>query len=347
MDFSLEKIELLKLANKKLNIKDDSNEERSKNIIFIYTPPKVGSTSLASSLRLFGNHKYTIFHIHDELMIKVLYKIEDVTINEIIHYNKFIGKNVYVIDIYRSPIEKKMSHFFEEIDTFHFNTSLENINKFDINKLINRFNKIFPYYSSEEYFLNTYFISNAPPTFDYANKYILLEENGIKYIKLRLKDSEEWGRILGNIFKIQLKIIKEYESDKKDIKDLYNKFKFNYKIPGNILSDIENCEYLKYYYSPEERESYLKYWNNKKTNPVLTFTENEYNFYETITIENQSKNNILFDHYTDLGCSCDSCNQKRQTLALRILNGEKLIGSIVHETERKIINKPKGRFSIF
>ena len=71
-------------------------------------------------------------------------------------------------------------------------------NKYNIEKVVNRFNKIAPYLANGDHFIDKYNI-NIPEHFDYINKYLLVEENGIKYIKLRLKDSAIWGNILTNI----------------------------------------------------------------------------------------------------------------------------------------------------
>ena len=54
------KMELLERANQQLNI---TPSKRNK-IIFIYSKPKVGSTSLVSSIRLFGCDVYNVIHIH-------------------------------------------------------------------------------------------------------------------------------------------------------------------------------------------------------------------------------------------------------------------------------------------
>ena len=120
---NIEKLELLKNANNALNI---TNSNLNK-IIFIYSYPKVGSTSLVTSLRVFASHLYNVIHIHDEDMLKKLCNIKNITINDLIIYNKYIGKEVYVIDVYRSPIERKMSTFFEKIDTLHFNNNCNSI----------------------------------------------------------------------------------------------------------------------------------------------------------------------------------------------------------------------------
>jgi len=111
-------LELLKETNKKLNICDDLSVDKNKNIIFVYCPPKVGSTTLVSSIRMSAFNKFTVLHIHDELMLKVLCNIDNVKVIDIIKYNRDLGKNVYVFDIYRSPIEQKISQYFEKLSTF-------------------------------------------------------------------------------------------------------------------------------------------------------------------------------------------------------------------------------------
>ena len=45
-------------------------------IVFVFCPPKVGSTSLITSLRLSLPSSFTILHIHDELMLNVLCNIK-------------------------------------------------------------------------------------------------------------------------------------------------------------------------------------------------------------------------------------------------------------------------------
>jgi hypothetical protein len=115
----------LKEVNTRIGIKDDLTVEKNKTLIFVYCPPKVGSTTVVSSLRLSASNKITVIHLHNDVMLKVLFNITNTTVNEIIHFNKFLGKNVYVFDIYRTPVEHKMSSFFENIDTFHFNTSID------------------------------------------------------------------------------------------------------------------------------------------------------------------------------------------------------------------------------
>jgi hypothetical protein len=327
-----EKLSLLNQANELLNI----NKFPHNKLIFVYSGPKVGSTSIVSSLRIFGRDKFSIIHIHDEEMLNMLGHINGITVNEIILYNKYIGKKVYVIDVYRSPIERKISAFFEKIGVYHFNNTDENVNKYNIERVINRFNKILPYIANGDHFIDKYNI-NIPHHFDYNNKYLLVEENGISYIKLRLKDSDIWGTILTNILGSKIGIVKDYESNNKPIKDLFLKFKTVYKIPKNLLGDIIKCKYLNYYYSPTELNEYYNQWLNKTTTHFVSYTEEQYKIYEDLTMENSYIDYIQLNHYIDEGCSCKACDIKRSILATKILNGITLtnIDQIKHEEAKQ------------
>jgi len=342
MEFTPEQIIFLNNANLKLHIPIDNDSEKSKNIIFVYTPPKVGSTSLVSSIRLSCCKYFTTLHLHDELMIQVLAGIENITINEIIQYNKYIGKNVFVIDIYRSPIEQKMSAFFEKLTEYHYNTSVENLGKYNIYKIINRFNNIFPYLSNSDYYKEIYNIP-FPNGFDFENKCLNQEINGIKYIKLRLKDSTEWGNILKNILNYEIIIVKDYETENKPIKNIFIEFKDKYKIPQNLYNMIKDDINLNYYYSSDEINEYLSFWSNKRGPIHVPYKMEEYNLYASISMENMLYIELHKDHYIDTGCSCNQCSNKRISILNNIQNGDVDIEHINHEKEN-IIYKNKLNF---
>jgi len=330
-----EKLVILLKANETLNISKGQHNK----IIFIYSAPKVGSTSIVSSLRIFGLEKFVIIHIHDEDMLRVLGHIDGITINELILFNKYLGKEVYVIDIYRSPIERKISVFFEKIGSYHFNNTDQNINNYNVNKVINRFNNIFSHIGNGDHFMDRYNIT-IPDKFDFKNNFLLVEENGIKYIKLRLKDSNKWGQILTNILHINIGIIKDYETTKKPIKNIYNVFKNNYKIPKNFLDELMNCKYLNYYYSEEEKQQYYNDWNRKSSESVTGYTIEQYNIYNEITIENSHIDFIQFNHYIDEGCLCKACNLKRRDIAAKIMRGIQITERIIHtEAKSELIQK--------
>ena len=313
------KMTLLSKVNDTLNI----NKFPHNKLIFVYSGPKVGSTSIVSSLRIFGTDKFSVIHIHDEEMLKVLGHIDGITINEIILYNKYLGKDVYVIDVYRSPIERKMSAYFEKIGAYHFNNTDQNVNKYNMQKIINRFNKVLPYLANGDHFIDKYNIP-IPNNFDCQQKYLLVEHHGIKYIKLRLKDTSSWNNILTNLLGSKICIVKDYESTNKPIKDLYLAFKLIYRIPQNLLNEIMNCKYLKYFYSTDELSDYFRQWQQLSTSDFSCYTPDQFKMYEELSLENSHIDYIQLDHYMDEGCNCKACNIKRYTVANKIISGAQL-----------------------
>ena len=326
---------LLKEANDKIQIHEDMSVERNRNLVFVFVPPKVGSTSLVSSIRLWASHKFNVLHIHNEIMLKVLYDIQGITVNELVEYNKSLGKQVYVIDVFRSPIEHKMSAFFETLSSFHFNTSIEQLKKFKVEKLIQRFNRIFPYIANNDYYREKYGLDIVVP-FDFDKKYILQRKNDINYIKLRLKDSNEWGKILSGLLNTEIRIVKDYETENKPIKDIYKAFKDNYRLPVNLLELMKNNELLNNYYSEEERAQYFESWSSKiNMEETRIYSTEEFNLYNEISVENQCMNDTHTEHYIDLGCTCLACSSKRARLLEKIKRGETIDDKIIH-TKAKV-----------
>jgi hypothetical protein len=331
---------LLKEANEKIQIYEDMSVERNRNLIFVFVPPKVGSTSLVSSIRLWASHKFNVLHIHNEIMLKVLYDIQGITVNEMIEYNKSLGKQVYVIDVFRSPVEHKMSAFFETLSSFHFNTPIENLKNVKVEKLIQRFNHIFPYIANNDYYRERYELDTVVP-FDFEKKYILQRKNDINYIKLRLKDSNEWGKILSGLLNTEIRIVKDYETENKPIKDIYKAFKDKYRLPANLLELAKNSESLNHYYSEEERAQYFEAWNTKITSEeTIIYTTEEFKLYNEISVENQCMSDTHTEHYIDLGCTCLACSSKRARLLVKIKRGETIDDKIIH-TKAKVefVNK--------
>ena len=276
-------------------------------------------------------------------MLKVLVNITDVTVQNIIQYNANQGRETYAIDIYRPPIERKMSHFFEELSTIHFNNSEVNLNTYNVDKVISRFHKVFPYIGTGDHFLDKYGIhSSEIPSFDFTKKMALLEKNGVKYVKLRLKDSSSWSKTLSELLKTEIIVKSDHETDKKPLGELYAKFKANYKIPENLFMYIEEDIPLKIFYSKEERGDYIKKWGTTVTLPCAYFTPNEYKMYYEIGVDNSLHMKIKYDHYLDNGCICSSCSSRRSVVKQSIKMGVKTIERIVHQPKKSPLQQVKS-----
>jgi hypothetical protein len=303
---------------------------QQKNLVFIYTPPKVGSTCLVTSIRLSASNKFCVLHLHDEVMLNFLVDgVSGVTVNEIIMYNHHIGKNVYVIDVYRTPIERKFSEFFEKISVYHFNNTENNINNYELERITNRFNNVFPYLSLGDHYADKFGINVLP--FEEGQLYDLQVVNGISYIKLRIKDSSKWGKILTKLLQTEITIIWDYETKDKDIGATYKKFKDAYILPANFFNMIENDKYLSLYYPKAERNEYLEMWRKKSsTNLFDHYSQIEYNFYVNLYMENQFYNDFQLEHYVDCGCLCSNCSTKRNELLHKARRGYKINEKIIH-----------------
>ena len=202
-------------------------------------------------------------------------------------------------------------------------------------RIIKRFNLIFPYIAVGDIFIDKYNIDEKF-SFDHEKKYIFFNLNGVKYIKLRLDNVNEWRKILNKLLGIDIVIIKDYSSSNKPIKNIYNQFIQNYKIPNNFLSLINSCKYLNYYYSSDEKLKYLNTWSLKSSNENFNYmNENEFLLYNEISLENQSNSFIDTTHYIYNGCVCKACLFKRQTIIKKLLNNQ----DITKEIEEKIIHE--------
>jgi hypothetical protein len=300
----------IKEANQKLGL-----ENNIKNLIFVYCSPKVGSTSLVSSLNLYALKDYAIFHIHNEVMLKVLYGITDVSINDIIAYNATLCKKVFVIDIFRTPVEQKISMFFEDITT-HFNVAEGDVDKLPMTTLFSRFNHIYPHIiPSPDFYQNTYPIP-APSAFDFNARFISATTNNITYIKLRLMDSlTHWAIILKEILSIgDIKILKDYTSASKIFKDTFIEFKREYRIPDYIFEEHVNKP--SFYLSEEENAEYIQKWRGKMVNDIgRPYDLDEYKLYMRISCENKTVRDVIQSaHYIDSGCACRYCFAQRRKI---------------------------------
>jgi hypothetical protein len=259
-----------------------------------------------------------VFHTHDENIFTSLHNNNNLTIKNILKNNY---RKIYIIDIFRTPIERKMSEFFEELVILHFNNLPENLIHYPIEKIIKRFNDIFPYISTIDYYKDIYDIP-FPKEFDFENKYISYTSNNITWIKLRLQDSLYWPEILTKIFGTEIKIIKDYESQYKLTSEIYKKFKNDYKLPYNYYKLMEENNELNFYLNYEEKIEYLRKWFDNTTTTYSPFNEYEFNFYIKISNENKFYDLKKFGHYFDNGCSCNNCFENRKLIIEDIKKNE-------------------------
>jgi hypothetical protein len=304
-------------ANSKLNIRP-----KAPNVVFVYSPPKVGSTTIVTTLHVFCQHDTDVIHVHGEESFRMLAGVQDVSVNDVIRYNGHVGKTVTVLDVYRTPIEHKLSAFFETIGS-HFNNTEKEINSYGTLRLLKRFNNIFLHVATEDYFTEKYGLDpDALGDFYPEVGYMQATKHGIRYVKLRLADSAKWGAILSALFRRQLRVIKDYETSAKETCSIYARFCASYHIPTNYLDIVLDSPSMKRFMTGPERTAYREKWVARSTVPWNSgYTATEFALYSHITAENLHVNCMQADHYRDGGCGCPICHKKRRRLANALLSG--------------------------
>lgn len=224
--------------------------------IFIYCGGKCGSGTLEKT---FINNGFNTIRLHNNSEFKKNYN-SNINIYKIIKNNS-IDKKIYIIDSYRTPIERKISSFFENISKH-----VPDYNLIDIKSLINIFNNKYLKNIEEYHSINEVMSHFNVPLFNEFNfekKYNILEKDNIIFIKLRFKNIDEWSNILSKIFNRDIILHNHNLSINKEIFNLYNKFKEEYKVPISYLFNIDKDREFKIFTSKNEKIEYLKYWINK------------------------------------------------------------------------------------
>ena len=278
------------LINQKMEICFDPSctNLRCKNICVIYTNPKVGCTSLLSSLNLYFSEFLTVKRWHNEYPVEGR-GILDMSITQFAEINSIHDKNVIMIDIYRPIFDMCLSFFF-----LYFFWLVPDNYQNDIDYIINNFNNFFlSIYNhvNVDYYKQVYNLNTTFNEFDFNKKHLFFRNNNIKYIKLRLIDSNEWSTILSNVFHSEFKIFTSNKTEDKDFGNIYTEFKKKYKIPKNYYELIKKNEHFLFYYTPEEQQTYLKQFDDKITDNYNGELKN----IETIYPHKNNINNLSSD----------------------------------------------------
>jgi len=317
--FSDKKIHLIYEISKKLNFCLDNNcsNPKCKNFCLIYTNKKTGSTSLWSSLNLYLFDKYSIWHIHNISTLEML-GIYSISVKQIIQILKKYNKNVFVIDIYRPIFDICASNYFNNL-SIHFQRDFNlypdlNNKKMVIIRFLELFKYLYNYYDVD-YYTDVYEMDIKNMAFDFHKKHLYCDDGNIKYIKLRLCDSDNWGEILSQYFGKNIKIFKCNDTNSKKVGNLYNYFKDNIFIQNSHYELIKNNKHFKYYYSDEEQKKYL---NNFKIieNISIDFSDSEFKFYDRIIMNNEVpflySSIVAITNAPDFtSCMCKKCSEKR------------------------------------
>jgi mannosyltransferase OCH1-like enzyme len=244
-------------------------ERLNKLDVLVYCGGKCGSSTLHTT---FKKNCLTSYKIHDnsyfQYVCNIFKKDTTKTIYDVIDFNAKQGKNFYIIDSYRTPIERKISSFFQNIENhiidFHKKTTEEIISIFNAKLLY----ELEEYQSIDE--AQHHYGMSIFNQFDFEKKYNIVNKDNIIFIKLRLNDIDEWSDILSEIFEKKIVIHNNNLTSDKQINKLYNQFKEMYKVPQRYIYDyLINDKAFKIYNTKKEQDDYINRWLKKSYSPIF------------------------------------------------------------------------------
>ena len=186
--------------------------------VYVYCCAKSGSSTLTYTMNKNG---YKAFHVHhiQHYQSQCIESKKNSNLFDIIEQSMINNTNIYIIDSYRTPVERKISSFFQNYQE----------NKYSIDYIINQIDKQICF--SEEYVsINEIFDYFKIPHFDsfnFVQKYNLLKYKNITFIKLRFEDIKDWNKILSFIFKKPITMYNDNLSENKKYNNELNIIKKN------------------------------------------------------------------------------------------------------------------------
>jgi hypothetical protein len=223
--------------------------------VFVFCGGKCGSMTLTKTLNNNGDksiHLHSNYDYNRNIPDKPL-------IFDVIGESCKVYETVYIIDSYRTPIERKISSFFHHIAGYQ-----PNYKNAPIQELVDFFNNNL-LYTTEEYHsindvLNYY---NVPlfTSFNFKKHYNIKKVNNKIFIKILFRDIKHWGKYLSEIFNKPITMHSENLTEKKDTNDLYKVFKKHYKVPKNYINNfLSKDKEFKIYNTPNEQAEYIQMW---------------------------------------------------------------------------------------
>uniref|UniRef100_A0A6C0E6V0 Sulfotransferase domain-containing protein n=1 Tax=viral metagenome TaxID=1070528 RepID=A0A6C0E6V0_9ZZZZ len=170
-------------------------------------------------------------------------------------------KKIYIIDAYRTPIERKISSFFQNIAKH-----VPEYARLSLTELINIFNTRFLSTLEKHHSIDEVMHEfNVPlfTEFDFNNGYVMKEHNNMVFVKILFRDISKWGQILCSIFGRNIPIHSDNITVNKGINTLYTAFKAAYRLPASYLPTLDNDSHFHIYNTPDEQEKYIAYWKLK------------------------------------------------------------------------------------
>jgi len=231
---------------------------------FIYSGRKSGSSTLRLTMSNVKGFSAIQIHNNEDFIYKYG-QCGYASIFDLVEHNLTKNDTIYIIDSYRTPIEKKISSFFQDIDVYVPNYKIcefETLESYFNNKYI--YSKNCTHIYTEDYEpldeMLEHFNLEKVTSFDFDKKYKIIKHKNIVFIKLRFYEIAKWNTLLSEIFKKQIEVKDENVSKTKSYYDVFKLFTESYKIPREYLTSLKTEKRFLTYNTKKEQKIYLKKW---------------------------------------------------------------------------------------
>lgn len=221
--------------------------------VICLTGGKCGSNTLDNTLKYNG---YKCVKVHSRSQFIARFKYDGLI--DLINRSSE-NKKLYIIDSYRTPIERKISSFFQNIHTHvpsYKNKSCEELIDIFNTKYLDTLEE---YHSindiMEEYGVEPF------NTFDFKKKYVIKMKGNLIFVKLLFSNINNWGDNLSEIFNKKIIIAPQHKqnlSKNKIYNSIYNNFKLMYKTKKSYINNIlKNDKQFRIFNTQEQQELYI------------------------------------------------------------------------------------------
>lgn len=223
-------------------------------IILIYQPGKVASTSLYRTIQKYGRH---VLHCHD---------LDKIGSNDDDLYRLLNLQSGKIISLVREPIARRISEMWQGIpyaDRYAFDADFYDIENNYFYQGIQGALSEFEWFDLQIKRLFKIDVYSYP--FDKEKGYTFIKEGKIELLLIKVEKLNELEDVIGRFLNIQnFRLYNDNVGNQKSYRFALQSYKENFMVSQELLETIYEHEYVKHFYSEQERNGYYRKWLDNK-----------------------------------------------------------------------------------
>lgn len=245
--------------------------------VFIYTMGKVGSSSIANTLR-----RYEIPEVQPHSLVYTkkgsYFVCPNLTVLERAFYAtktmlmkfkvfmllmkyKLLSREIRIISITRDPVSRNISAFFEQ----HQYILNKEIDRFAPEELIEKFwryaNHDAPLIWFDRELKKVFDIDVFSEPFPWDKGYKIYKKSNIRCLVIRMEDLAKSESVIADFLSLpSFSLMPTNRAEKKAYSSAYSNFKEKVAIPEEYINKMYNSKYTRHFYSDSEITKFKQKW---------------------------------------------------------------------------------------